>query len=68
MENSTRDYKENLIKSKPTNIVHIQYNKGYKQCEKKLCENKSHYDIGDVVNHVLGREAKTVQKHFGTGG
>ena len=31
----------------------VWFNKGFKNCEKQLCENKSHFDIGDAVNNAF---------------
>ena len=55
MENSIREsrvYNElNLFK--PSKNVKIQYNKGYKNCKKVLCNNKSNWDIMDSTYNIM---------------
>ena len=51
LENSNRrkNYMSQLNKFKPCKTVHIQHNKGYKKCKKKLCGQNSMYDLIDSV-------------------
>ena len=53
METSQREYRKNIMRARPTSTIHIQYNKGFKNCKKSLCEEKSHYDIADAVNNAF---------------
>lgn len=55
MENSKRE--EQIIhqveNAQVTNQVVIQYNKGYKNCEKNLRANKPNYDLVDALKNVF---------------
>ena len=55
MENSKRE--EQILRqiedAKITSKVVIQYNKGYKKCEKNLRVNKPNYDIEDALKNVF---------------
>lgn len=57
MENSKREEQiiQQVKKAQVTNQVVIQYNKGYKNCDKNLRVNKPNYDLVDAL--------KTVFKH-----
>ena len=55
MENSKRE--EQILRqiedAKITSKVVIQYNRGYKKCEKNLRVNKPNYDLEDAVKNVF---------------
>ena len=55
LDNSKREKHvyEQLNKFKPTNIVKIQYNKGYKKCKKILCNNSANWDLFDAHYNVI---------------
>ena len=53
MKGSRRLYRQNIVKFLPTQIVHIQHNKGFRNCKKDLCENSSNYDIAHAVDHCF---------------
>ena len=60
MDNSKRrkKYMKQLKKYKPTKIVHIQHNKGYKKCKKNLCKNNSMYDLSDATISAMKHSLK----------
>ena len=55
MENSEREKHiyDQLDKFQPTKTVKVQYNKGYKKCKKKLCDNKANWDLFDAHYNVI---------------
>lgn len=63
LENSNRrkNYMNQLNKFKPCKTVHIQHNKGYKKCKKKLCGQNSIYDLIDAFRVVF----KNAEKYKG---
>ena len=53
MENSTRDYMSQLKNHKPASNVRVQYNKGFKNCNKILKKQTTNYDLGDSLRNVF---------------
>ena len=55
MENSKREEQilQQIEEAKITRRVVIQYNRGYKKCEKDLRVNKPNYDLEDAVKNVF---------------
>ena len=55
MENSTRvnHYMKQLTKYKPLKNILIQYNKGFKKCNKKLLKQNTIYDLNDAYYHAF---------------
>ncbi len=55
MENSDREqhYMEQLNKYKPHKKIIIQYNKGYKLCNKKLIKQNSLFDLNDAYYQIF---------------
>ena len=55
MVNSEREKHvyEQINKFRPTKKIKIQYNKGYKKCRKKLCEQKVNWDLFDAHYNAM---------------
>jgi hypothetical protein len=55
MENSSRkiQYMNQINKYKPHKNIIIQYNKGFKLCNKKLYQDNSLYDLNDAYYHAF---------------
>ena len=70
MENSKyeNDVKTQLQQYKPTYNVHIQYNKGFKKCDKYYCNNKrkiskTYQDLAHAYIHAFKDAKKNGYKH-----
>jgi hypothetical protein len=66
MENSTRKehYMKQLNKYKPHKKIIIQYNKGFKLCDKKLIKQNSIFDLNDAYYQVFIHAKKNNYKNI----
>jgi len=55
MENSSRqdEFMKQLKEHTPASTVMIQYNKGYRKCDKKINKNTSAYDLSDALRNIF---------------